>query len=100
MFNVVTRLWDGYYREVRFGLEPRPREIAPYINELETVRSGFGRIMTVTLLLSRFELSDQQRFEVWRYHDEVHVKTSTAMDCLSSEEFICTAIREARKSSF
>lgn len=66
----------------------------------ETVRSGLGRIMTVTLLLSRFELSDQLRFEAWKYHDEEHVKTSTVMDCLSSEEFICTAIREARQRGF
>ena len=97
LFNVVTRSWDGHYTEIRFGLDPRPREIDPYINELETVRNGLGRIMTVTLLLSRFELSDQQRFEVWKYHDEEHVKTAAAVDCLSSEEFICTAIQEARK---
>ena len=50
----------------------------------------------MTVLLSRFELSDQQRFEVWKYHDEEHVKTSAAVDCLASEEFICTAIQEAR----
>lgn len=100
LFNVVTRSWDGHYTEIRFGLDPRPREIDPYINELETVRSGLGRIMTVTLLLSRFELSDQLRFEAWKYHDEEHVKTSTVMDCLSSEEFICTAIREARQRGF
>ena len=97
LFNVVTRSWDGHYTEIRFGLDPRPREIDPYINELEIVRNGLGRIMTVTLLLSRFELSDQQRFEVWKYHDEEHVKTAAAVDCLSSEEFICTAIQEARK---
>ena len=96
LFNVVTRSWDSHYTEIRFGLDPRPREIDPYINELETVRSGLGGIMTVTLLLSRFELSNQQRFEAWKYHDEEHVKTSDAVDCLSSEEFICTAIQEAR----
>lgn len=97
LFNVVTRSWDGHYTEIRFGLNPRPREIDPYINELETVRNGLGRIMTVTVLLSRFELSEQQRFEAWRYHDEEHVKTSVAVDCLSSEEFICTAIHEAKE---
>lgn len=97
LFNVVTRSWDGHYTEIRFSLEPRPREIDPYINELETIRSGLGRIMTVTLLLSRFELSDQQRFEAWKYHDEEHVKTSVAVDCLSSEEFIYTVIHEARE---
>jgi hypothetical protein len=53
--------------------------------------------MTVTLLLSRFELSNQQRFEVLKYHDEEHVKTSVAVECLSSEEFICTVIHEARQ---
>ena len=97
LFNVVTRSWDGHYTEIRFGLDPRLREIDPYINELETVRNGLGRIMTVTLLLSRFELSNQQRFEVWKYHDEEHVKTSVAVECLSSEEFICTVIHEARQ---
>ena len=95
LFNVITRSWDGHYTEIRFGLDPRPRKIDPYINELEIVRSGLGRIMIVTLLLSRFELSDQQRFEAWKYHDEEHVKTSAAVDCLSSEEFICTVIQEA-----
>lgn len=98
LFNVITRTWDGHYTEIRFGLDPRPRENDPYINELEVVRNGLGQIITVTLLLSRFELSNRQRQEIWRYHDKEHVKTSAVMDCLSSEEFICTAIHEARES--
>lgn len=97
LFNVVTRSWDSHYTEIRFGLDSRPREIDPYINELETVRNGLGEIMTVTLLLSRFELSNQQRSDAWRYHDEEHVKISAALDCLASEEFICIAIQEARE---
>ena len=96
LFNVVTRSWDGHYTEIRFNLEPRPRAIDPYINELEIVRNGLGRILTVTLLLSRFELSSQQQFEVWKYHDEEHVENSAVLECLSSEKFICTAIQEVR----
>ena len=53
--------------------------------------------MAEPLLLSQFEFSDQQRFETWKYHDEEHVKIFDAVDCLSSEEFICIAIQEARE---
>lgn len=61
MFSVVTRLWDGHYTEIRFSLNSRPRKINSYINELEIARSGLSGIMTVIVLLSRFELSNQQR---------------------------------------
>lgn len=98
LFNVITRSWDGHYPEIRFELALRPREHDPYINELEVVRNGLGQIITVTLLLSHFELRNRQRHEIWRYHDKEHVKTSAVMDCLSSEEFICTTIQEAGES--
>ena len=45
LFNVCTRSWDGYYTEIRFGLDPRPRDTHVSVGRFSPFRVGLKELV-------------------------------------------------------
>ena len=95
LFNIINKVWDSYYTEIRFGLKPRKKEIKNNINELEIVRNNLGNIISITLFLSYFDLNKNIKKEIWELYDSVHVDNSQVINIMTSDNFICTLIKES-----
>lgn len=95
LFNVVVKAWEKHYTELRFGLTLKQHEVDQHVNEIETVRGGLGHILVSVVLMQNFGLNHEEREKAWNICGREHINNSEAMECLASESFICTAIREA-----
>src|SRR5699024_9954636 len=84
LFNIINKVWDSYYIEIRFGLKTRKKEIKNNINELEIVRNNLGNIISITLFLSYFDLNKNIKKEIWELYDSVHVDNSQVINIMTS----------------
>lgn len=99
LFNVISKVWEDYYVDMRFGIQSHSHEINPEINELEVLRSGLGVFLIVTVLLKHFNLDNFEEKMIWKCYDEEHIDNTGTIECLTDSEFICTLIKEGTKDN-
>lgn len=95
LFNAINEAWNYHYSEIKYGFIPQSHNVEDKINELVFDRNIIGDMLP-TLLASFYEIAEGQMNIISRRIVEEHFNLAEAINCMTQDQFISTAIIESR----